>query len=267
MDWIPPLVKAIGFVRLILIFSGILMLSRCILKTRALSEYQKQCFAISGVIYLLGLTPQSLLLLISNSDAENYLLDSGYLCWIQKFACIVAVSIHALLFLRWMYTVIRQYYKLHNKSVNAFFEHKEIFHLLVIYVLLLVSSRVFFLNIDDSKKTYMDIASRTDNASLTGWTVLPVQNPAQVIRLQLLLCENSLSATDMKYFLIVCYVLLLVPLALLFFIFKPSFLDEHSTSEASVICHPDLVQGMLNYFFNLYFPFKYSPQNKRNHPS
>lgn len=244
MDWIPALVKAIGSVRLILIFSGILMLLRCIFKSQALSEYKKQCFAISGVIYLLGLMPQSLLLLITNSDAVNYLLDSGYLCWIQKFACIIAASIHALIFFSWIYNISRHYYKLHNSTANAFFERKEIFHVLVIYIILLVSCRVFFLNVDDSEKFYMDIASRTDNASVIGWTVSPVKNPAQVVRLQLLLCESSLSVTDMKYFLTVCYVLLLLPLALMFFIFKPSFSEEQTITESSVICHPDSVEGM-----------------------
>lgn len=244
MDWIPALVKAIGSVRLILIFSGILMLLRCIFKSQALSEYQKQCFAISGVIYLLGLMPQSLLLLITNSDAVNNLLDSGYLCWIQKFACIIATSIHALIFFSWIYNLSQHYYKLHNSNANAFFERKEIFHVLVIYIILLVSCRLFFLNVDDSEKFYMDVASRTDNTSIIGWTISPVQNPAQVVRLQLLLCESSLSVTDMKYFLTVCYVLLLLPLALMFFIFKLSFSEVQSTTEASVICHPDSIEGM-----------------------
>lgn len=243
MDWVPALISAIGSVRLILIFSGILMLSRSIVKSQSLPEHQKQCFAISGIIYLLGLIPQSLLLLFTNSDTVNYLLDSGYLCWVQKFACIIAVSIHALIFFSWITSIIWYYYEISDICPKAFVKRKGFFHVLVVYVMLLVLCRVFFLKIDDSRKFYMDVASRTENDSFNGWTISSVENPAQVVRLQLLLCESSLSPNDMKYFLTMCYLLLFLPLALVFFILKPLFNQVQQSSDANMICHSHSVEG------------------------
>lgn len=248
MDWVTALVIAIGSVRLILISSGILMLLRCIFTSQALSERQKQCFALSGIMYLLGLMPQSLLLLFPNSDTANFLLDSGYLCWIQKFACIIAVSIHALIFFSWISAVIRYYQENSKMGSNAFVKRKEFLYVLVIYVMMLLLCRFFFLKIDDTENSYVDVASRTENSSYIGWTILPVQDPAQVIRSQLLLCESSLSASDMKYFLIVCYMLLFLPLTLIFFALKPLFSDVQTSCEAKMIA-TDSAEGMFKYTY------------------
>lgn len=243
MDWMPILVSAIGSIRLILIFTGILMLLRCIFKLHKFSEHQKQCFAVSGIVYLLGLMPQSLLLLVTNSEKATYSLDSGCLCWIQKFACIVSVSIHGILCLDCIFIILSSTHAL-NK-LNALADHKKYFPILVVYVMLLATSRIFFLKGDDSNGFYMDVASKLDNASFIGWTMLPMQNTAQKVQLQLLLCESSLSARDMKYFLAVCYLLLFLPLIVMILILKVLLPKMQKSPVANQIFLLESAQGRL----------------------
>lgn len=240
MDWMVATVSAIAFIRLTLIFSGLVMLLRCITRTRTLDDNHKRCFAISGIIYLLGLMPQSLLLLLTNSTFGDYILDSGYLCWIQKFTCIVAVGLQSFIFLDWISKFI-SYHPSDTTHSGEFLRRKEFVRVMVFYLMLLITCRVFYLKSDEGQQFYTDVAARTDNTSSPEWTFTPVK----VVRLQLLLCESSMPMQEMKHFLTASYILLLLPFTLVCYILKPIITQKKQTENANKICHPDSNKGKL----------------------
>ncbi|GFU12425.1 uncharacterized protein NPIL_348321 [Nephila pilipes] len=217
MDWMSALATAIAVLRLCLICGGMWMVLRFTAKPGIILDYQRKCFIGAGVIYLLGLMPQSLLLLLVNSDLMNFMLDNGYLCWAQNFACLIAVALHSIIFLSWITDCIHP----QNSHCGGLpVKHQLFKYFLVLYVTVFILCRSLFLWKIDNKGFYTDVASKTKDAEVSHWTMSPVKNPSQVVRLQLLLCENSLSDSETGSFLLSSYTFLALPLSLLYLVIR-----------------------------------------------
>ncbi|CAL1261454.1 unnamed protein product [Larinioides sclopetarius] len=229
MDWMSALATAIAVLRLGLICGGMWMVLRFTAKPGVLLDFQRKCFIGAGVIYLLGLMPQSLLLLLVNSDLINFMLDNGYLCWAQNLACMIAAALHSVIFLTWITECI-QPQKTQCMRMGLLVKHRFFKYLIVLYVAIFVLCRGFFLWKIDSDGYYTDVASKTNNATVSHWTMSPVKNPSQVVRLQLMLCETSLSDKETSSFLLTSYFFLLLPLMLLYFLAKSWTLRRRQSS-------------------------------------
>ncbi|GFY42552.1 uncharacterized protein TNIN_437781 [Trichonephila inaurata madagascariensis] len=215
MDWMSALATAIAVLRLCLICGGMWMVLRFTAKPGVILDYQRKYFIGAGVIYLLGLMPQSLLLLLVNSDLMNLMLDNGYLCWAQNFACMISVALHSIIFLTWITDCIHPQ---KSRCVGLSVKHQFFRYFLVLYVAIFILCRSLFLWKTDSKGFYTDVASKNNDAEVSHWTMSPVKNPSQVVRLQLLLCESSLSDTETGGFLLSSYFFLVLPLSLLYMV-------------------------------------------------
>ncbi|KFM57582.1 hypothetical protein X975_05688, partial [Stegodyphus mimosarum] len=215
MDWIAVLANAIAVFRLVLICSGMWTLIRYLIRTVPDQELQRKYFAVSGVIYLLGLIPQSLLLLLLNSDMMSFMLDNGYLCWMQKSTYIIAIILHNFILLNWILHSIHVPQKSYFATIvkNKFFTFT-----LGFYTTVIILFRGYMLRKDDGKRFFTDVASKPGNASSSGWSMTPVDNPSQVVRLQLLLCESSLSEKEIMRYLIFSYATVMLPIFILHFI-------------------------------------------------
>ncbi|KAF8785471.1 hypothetical protein HNY73_011001 [Argiope bruennichi] len=226
MDWMSALATAIAVLRLCLICGGMWMVLRFTAKPGVSLDFQRKCFIGAGVIYLLGLMPQSLLLLLVNSDLINFMLDNGYLCWAQNFACMIAAALHSVIFLTWITECI-QPQKTHCMRMGLLVKHQFFKYLIVLYVGIFILCRGFFLWRIDSEEYYTDVASKTNDATVSHWTMSPVKNPTQVVRLQLMLCESSLSDEETGSFLATSYFFLLLPIVLLYLLAKSWKLRRH----------------------------------------
>ncbi|GFR15034.1 uncharacterized protein TNCT_59991 [Trichonephila clavata] len=207
MDWMSALATAIAVLRLCLICGGMWIVLRFTAKPGVNLDYQRKYLIGAGVIYLLGLMPQSLLLLVVNSDLMNFMLDNGYLCWAQNFACMISVALHTIILLTWITDCIPP------QTSLCVVKHELFKYFLVFYVAIFILCRSLFMWKTDSKGFSTDMASKTNDAH---WTMSPVKNPSQVVRLQLLLCESSLSDTQTGSFLLSSYFFLVLPLSLLY---------------------------------------------------
>ncbi|XP_015908568.1 uncharacterized protein [Parasteatoda tepidariorum] len=220
MDWISHLATGIAIFRLVLICCGMWIQLRAISKRNIVQDCQKRCFALAGITYLLGLLPQSLILLLVSSDLVSSVLDSGYLCMAQKFVCMIAVALHNLIFINW---ILEYIYSLRIKSNNyilSFIKHKAFVYFSASYVTILILCRSYFMHDGDSKTFYTDLATKSGNSSFSYWISSPAERPSQVVRLQLLLCESSLEENEILSYLCVSYTFLLLPLFLLGVIYK-----------------------------------------------
>ncbi|XP_054708439.1 uncharacterized protein LOC129218239 [Uloborus diversus] len=235
MKWTAALADAIAVLRLTLLFFGMIFLLICLSKKNSSLTFRKRFLIFAGLVYLLGLLPQSLLLLLVNSDLVSLMLDNGYLCSIQKGACIIAVALHSLIFLSWMLKHVQEKeYDAEGKFriLVIILKHKLFPYVAAAYILVIIIFRGLFLYNDEATRSYKDVAAISGSSSYIS---LPVGQPTQIIRLQLMLCESTFSENVMKNYLISCYVLLILPFILLCLV-KTLPRSEMLTKEVATVC-------------------------------
>ncbi|GIY26095.1 uncharacterized protein CDAR_114071 [Caerostris darwini] len=240
MDWISTFATVIAVLRLCLICGGMWMVLRFAAKPGVILDYQRKCFISAGIVYLLGLIPQSLLLLLVNSDLINFMLDNGYLCWTQNFACMIAAALHSVIFLTWITDCIHPQTPY---SMASMVKRQSFKILIVLYVVVFMLFRGFFLWRIDSEGFYTDVASKIDDVETSHWTMTQVKNPSWVIRLQFLLCESSLSEEETSSFLLSSYAFLLMPLVLLYTMLKSWMQRKMLLSVVPINPEEDVVKG------------------------
>lgn len=222
MVWLTAIAVLIAVFRLLLVIGGIWVCSRRIRGNSSKGfhaccsqEARRKICYLAGIIYLLGLLPHTFCLLITvsadllgilncNPDDPWLPWPKPSICWTQITACAISSVLHVGSAL-WL-LIVDRLPTIWPGSASR--KHFQLAHRIAIAFVVVVCATEGLLFLSSEGKTWRTVSNAVaDDGSDCGanwnavWTSKPTNGTRQIIRVQLLLCEEKLPPQKLKRYL------------------------------------------------------------------